>query len=464
VRVSEREIEVPRVPGHRHLLDHFRAHVNALMAADEIPVRLAVSASDANSYCCEIGVMSEIEDIPSVDLGSIFDFRRRGPENSDAFTVALLVPTGVGAEIGGHAGDSGPVTHLLSTICDQVVTHPNVVNASDINELPSNGLYVEGSVIARLLQGTIGLQRVRSNRILFVVDEHDTEWLTESSINALNAARATYGLDCTRVVRIKPPVQLKAEYSSTSGRAVGTVEDLENLVRAVEPYLGSFDALALASVIDVPIHYHLDYFLSEGKMVNPWGGVEAIYTHAISMLYDIPSAHSPILEDEELLELDAGIVDPRMAAEAVSMTFLQCILKGLQRSPRIVTGEAMSSPTVLTAADISCLVIPIGCLGLPVLAALDQGIPVIAVRENENLMRNDLSELPWAPGQYREVDNYWEAAGVLCAMRAGILPESVRRPIPLALVDKAFPDDLVVEVGVSQLEEVNDVAVGNPTG
>jgi hypothetical protein len=36
----------------------------------------------------------------------------------------------------------------------------------------------------------------------------------------------------------------------------------------------------------------------------------------------------------------------------------------------------MNRPGVFTAADVSCLVIPDGCLGLPTLAALEQGIPV----------------------------------------------------------------------------------------
>ena len=63
------------------------------------------------------------------------------------------------------------------------------------------------------------------------------------------------------------------------------------------------------------------------------------------------------------------------------------------------------------------------------LAALAQGIPVIAVRENRSIMRNDLARLPWARGQLRIVENYWEAAGVVAALRAGLDPDSVRRPI-----------------------------------
>ena len=68
---------------------------------------------------------------------------------------------------------------------------------------------------------------------------------------------------------------------------------------------------------------------------------------------------------------------------------------------------------------------------------MEQGIPVIAVRENRNIMRNDLTTLPWADGQFHLVENYWEAAGVLAAIKAGIAPESVRRPLPHTVVRRS---------------------------
>ena len=91
---------------------------------------------------------------------------------------------------------------------------------------------------------------------------------------------------------------------------------------------------------------------------------------------------------------------------------------------------------MLTAADVSCLVIPDKCVGLPTLAALEQGIPVIAVRENDNLMQNDLHALPWAPGQLYVVENYWEAVGVMTALKAGIAPASLRRPLAATRIEK----------------------------
>ena len=60
--------------------------------------------------------------------------------------------------------------------------------------------------------------------------------------------------------------------------------------------------------------------------------------------------------------------------------------------------------------------IPDGCVGLPTLAAVEQGIPVIAVRNNTNLMRNDLRDLPFRDGQLHYAENYYEAAGILAAM------------------------------------------------
>ena len=164
-------------------------------------------------------------------------------------------------------------------------------------------------------------------------------------------------------------------------------------------------------------------------------------THAISLLFDIPSAHSPMMESKEILNLDVGVVDPRKSAEALSTTCLHCILKGLHRSPRIIRNPSVRGyPGLLTTTDISCLVIPNGCIGLPTLAALEQGIPIIAVRENKNFMQNNLEELPFAPGKLFIVDNYLEAVGMMNAIKAGISPESLRRPLADTTVCEAKKD------------------------
>lgn len=402
------------------------------------PVRFIVTESDTHVWHCEVGGLSSADEIT---LESIFRFRKRTFESQSAFTTVLLIPTGVGAEIGGHAGDAGPVAKLLGQVSDRLVLHPNVVNASDINEMPSNSMYVEGSVICRMLMGTVGLQPVRSNRLLVVIDEHEHEIFINAAINAVNGARATYGLDCPEVVCLHPPVRLRARFSE-SGRAAGRVEEIAGLIEILRKKRHSYDAVSVSSVIDVPHEYHQGYFDAKGTMINPWGGVEAILTHSLSLILDVPTAHSPMFESPDIANMDPGIVDPRMAAEAVSATFLNCALKGLQQSPKLIKDDmAMASPDVISAKDVSCLVIPDGCLGLPVLAALEQGIMVIAVGENRSIMKNDLNRLAWRDGQFIKVGNYLEAAGVIAGIRAGIAPDSVRRPFAYTKISKIKLED-----------------------
>ena len=429
MRLFEKEFSIPALLEEKNMLSHLKASLQFQLHGDLSPVRMAITESNSNQYRCEFGVIEGLGEAGLSLPESIFEFSHKGVENTDSFNAVLLVPTGIGSEIGGHAGDATPIAKLMAQACDTLITHPNVVNASDINEAPENSLYVEGSVISRFLMGSIGLQRVRSNRVLVVIDAHKDELFANAAINAVSAARASFGLNCPKLIQLDPPVKMSAKFTQ-SGRAVGEIENLEYLIQVLEENREDYDAIALSSVISVPHHFHQEYFDRQGTMTNPWGGVEAMLTHTISSLFNVPSAHSPMFESQEIANANPGVVEPRMAAEAISLTFLQCIFKGLQKSPKLITDKnLMHRPGVLTASDVSCLVIPDGCLGLPTLAALEQGITVIAVKENKNLMNNDLSQLPWVAGQFYQVENYLEAVGLMNALKAGITVESVRRPL-----------------------------------
>ena len=429
MRVYEREILVPRARGDAPLLGHLCRCCHDALAENETPIRFVVTRTDAEGHHCEVAVAS---DPPPGRLRetSVFDFREVPYTRAEPFIAALLIPTGIGAEIGGHAGDANAVARLLASACDTLVTHPNVVNASDINELTDNGLYVEGSVLARLMMGTCALQKVRANRVILIVDRHAEALMTAPAINAAGAARATMGTSISRVVVLPRPVVMKTRYAG-SGRAVGEIAELDGLLNTLAEYRGEYDAVALASVIDSPEEMHSAYVEARGGIVNPWGGVEAMLTHVVSQQFDIPSAHAPLMASSDILKQISDVVDPRMAAEELSSAFIHCVLKGLHRSPAIVTDPRwIHAPDLISAANISCLVIPDRCLGLPVLAAMEHGIPVVAVRENRSCMRNDLSQLPFRDGRLFVVDNYLEAAGVMTALRAGVAVDSVRRPLP----------------------------------
>lgn len=427
--VTEREFKIPKQSSANSIIEFFEQSIIDKLDKGEIPIRFVVTKTDSDNYHCEVGVIEGLNESSFKKPVSIFDFKRRELEALNEFNAVLIIPTGIGAEIGGHAGDATPVARLMASLCDNLITHPNVVNASDINELPENGLYVEGSVLSKLLMGNIALQKIRSNRVLVVVDKHPEANISHFSINAISAARTTLGIDCPLVVEMEKPIKMLAEYSG-SGRANGRIEGIERLVNVLDKYKSEYDSVALTSIIDVEENHLIEYFNSTGDIVNPWGGVEALLTHTLSTLFNVPSAHAPMMESNEILNLELGIVDPRMSAEAISTSFLFCILKGLHRSPRIINNSGvLPNDGIISASNISCIVIPDGCLGLPTLAALEQDIPVIAVKENKNRMQNNLEELPFKSNKLFIVENYLEAVGIMQSIKAGIDPKAVRRPI-----------------------------------
>ncbi len=321
--------------------------------------------------------------------------------------IVLIVPTGIGAEIGGHAGDANPVCKLLASLSDTLVTHPNVVNASDINEMPDNVFYVEGSMLDRFLAGEFSLKQPLQNKILVLVNKP----IRNDTINAVSAARVTIGIDAD-IVELDVPLRMIAHYDN--GIATGEVQGWRELVTQVEEW-GEYDAIALHTPIEVPREIALSYYRTGG--VNPWGGVEAKASKIIATALNKPVAHAPLEntlpEDAELYNIMNEVVDPRIAPEAISFCYLHCVLKGLNRAPRI-------SVDGLSVRDIDVMVSPDGCFGPPHEACLKADIPVIVVRENKTVC--DWTSI----NEFTYVANYWEAAGVIACMKAGIRKESVR--------------------------------------
>ncbi|MCZ0901514.1 DUF3326 domain-containing protein, partial [Microcoleus sp. HI-ES] len=90
--------------------------------------------------------------------------------NPRPLTVVLIVPTGVGASIGGFAGDALPVARAIAQISDTLITHPNVLNGAQLYWPIPNALYVEGYALDKFAAGCWGLQPVHQNRIGLILD------------------------------------------------------------------------------------------------------------------------------------------------------------------------------------------------------------------------------------------------------------------------------------------------------
>ena len=162
--LRELDIDLPVALNQPNALTRIREALRFRLPPNIVPLRFAITKSDGDRVSCAISTLEESSE-PDAENISIFEFAPRKYEDTNRFNVAFLIPTGIGASVGGHAGDATPTARLIAETCDTLILHPNVVNASDMNEMPTNSLYVEGSAISRLLMGTIGLAPTRANRV-----------------------------------------------------------------------------------------------------------------------------------------------------------------------------------------------------------------------------------------------------------------------------------------------------------
>lgn len=340
--------------------------------------------------------------------------------------VLNIIPTGIGCSIGGYAGDAGPVTDLLASTADYLITNPNAVNASDFIALASgNIVYTEGSCIDLYCRGVVDLFIPYSNS-LGVVIERTSDSQLDVVFNIMNAVRAVHGVPIVDYVITDQPIGGRC-VENDSGAFVGTVDNPDVLFDACERLVKKgANAIAITSDIqDLPLDSYAKHFAGESP--NPIGGVEAIISYLVTNRYRLPAAHAPLTNLRQL-DLTDRVVDARGAAEISSESGFACILVGLKKAPQIRPDSGARIADVVNIHNLVAVVAPSGALGgIPAIYAQSYGIPVIAVRENETIL--DVTQARLQLKNVVTVQSYLEAAGALIGLMKGIDLESLTRPL-----------------------------------
>ncbi|MBK8190561.1 MAG: DUF3326 domain-containing protein [Vampirovibrionales bacterium] len=352
-----------------------------------------------------------------------------GQATQAPFIAAMLIPTGIGARIGGFGGDATPWLNLLATCCDTIITHPNVANAAVFQQLPPNALYVEGYALDRFWMGELALRPTRSNRVGVILDAGVEPRMRTLHLNAIHAVQTVYGVCISSVEETAQPLSLSL-HDDPSGAASGSVTTLEPLLAACRRAIAN-GAQALAIAARMPPSDSNAY--KAGNDVDPIAGLEALLSHAVSEAFGLPCAHAPVFDEADAAPAMDTLVDPRAASEFIAPTFLPCVLTGLARAPQLAPtrqnalAQGERPPATILAQDVSALIVPADALGgAAVWQALERDIAVIAVQDNATRMRVDAAALG-APRGIIEAASYFEAAGVLQALRHGVASAQVTR-------------------------------------
>jgi hypothetical protein len=335
----------------------------------------------------------------------------------------LLIPTGVGCVIGGYAGDGLPAARLLAAASGCLITHPNVVNAAALYWSDRRLHYVEGWSLNRFAAGELALAPVASRRVGLLLDAGIEPELQQRHRQVADACRASLGLPIGPVLETDAPLGVSLR-QGPSGASWGGLERPDALLRAGERLVqaGATAIAVVARFPDDPASEALAAYRA-GAGVDALAGAEAVISHLLVRHLRIPCAHAPALAP---LPLDPAL-DPRAAAEELGHTFLPCVLVGLSRAPDLRSEPAMGE-RLLHGSDLGAVVVPAGALGgEAVLACAERGVPLIAVTGNHCLLQVDGAALGL---ETIRVGGYAEAAGVVLALREGIDPMALRRPLP----------------------------------
>ena len=302
---------------------------------------------------------------------------------------AFIVPTGIGASIGGFAGDASVYAGKFAKI-SKLIVNPNVVNAGCFSGIKDNMFYVEGYSVDEFFKGKINLVPSKNNKIGVVFDKAIPHDVLNVHINTIRAVKCVYGVDVPfyEITDEEVGVEFKME---ESGISTGSVKNIETMLISAKKLLEKgCNAIAIVCLFEDPEGENEDY--SNGLGTDPVGGVEAVLSHYISKELKVPCAHSPAFRDYQIYP---DLVDGKAASEYITPTFLPCILLGLNNAPLLLSNirhsaldaESHSREKLININDLDYLVMPYDSLGsTPVFEALKRNIPVYAVKENSTAL------------------------------------------------------------------------------
>lgn len=316
---------------------------------------------------------------------------------------AFIVPTGIGASIGGYAGDASAIARKFAKK-SKLIVNPNVVNAGCFSGITDNMLYVEGYTLDSFFKGEVNLVPSNDNKIGIVYDKAIPNDVLNIHLNTQNAVKTVYGVNIFETEETQSYVGVQF-YLNKEGISVGSVKNISTLEYSCSKLIDKgCDAIAIVCMFDEPESDNENY--SNGIGVDPVGGVEAIISHDISKKFKIPCAHSPAFKD---YQIQPALINPKSASEYITPTFLPCILLGLANAPKITT----DLNTGINIRELDYLIMPYNSLGsTPVFEALNRNIKVYAVKENQSELNVTKDKL-FKHSNIIEVDKYEELLEII---------------------------------------------------
>ncbi len=309
--------------------------------------------------------------------------------------VALIVPTGIGASIGGYAGDASQIARMFAKDFN-VIVNPNVVNAACFSGISENMLYTEGFAINEFFKGKLSLIPSEDNKIGVIFDKGISQGILNVHINTLNAIKTVYGIETIGYEITEEEVGVEF-FTTQTGISSGGIRNNETMLKAGKKLLEKgANVIAVVCKFEEPPEDNY----KNGNEVDIVGGVEAIISHYLTKELKVPVVHAPAFEN---ITITQDIVDAKAAAEYITPTFLPCLILALRNAP-LYSYEKVEQ--YININHLKALIMPYNALGSSIVTdAISKEIPVYAVKENQSVLTIDKSSI-YKSDIIIEVDSY----------------------------------------------------------
>lgn len=315
--------------------------------------------------------------------------------------IAFVVPTGIGASIGGFAGDASQVARMFAKEFN-VIVNPNVVNAACFSGITDGMLYTEGYALSEFFKGNFALVPSQNNKIGVIFDRGISQGVINVHINTMNAVKTIYGSNIIGYEITEKPCCVSF-YNTKTGNSTGNILNNETLVRAGRKLLKK-GANVIAVVCKFDETPEDDYI--NGNGVDIVGGIEAVISHYLTRELKVPVVHSPAFED---ISITKNIVSPKSAAEYITPTFLPCLLIALKNAP-LYSWQNVEQYIYIN--NLKALIMPYNSLGSSiVLNAIDKNVKVYAIKENCSIL--NISKEIIKKDEINEISTYEECFKLL---------------------------------------------------
>ena len=291
---------------------------------------------------------------------------------NDKNIVAISIPTGIGADIGGYAGDFGYIAREFSKYFHLVI-NPNAVNGGILSAINYDMSYLEGYLFDSFLKGEISITPkdiYETNKIGVIFDCEIPKNILNVHLNTISALKMVQGIDTVAIEYTSSPVGVEIEFEN--GISVGKLQNPDVLLDSAKKLIKKgAKAIAVVCYFKEDVE---DENYSNCTGVDPIGGIEAVISHLIAKEFNVPVAHAPAFCD---IDISQKIEKPKVSSELISSTYLPCVMQGLSIAPKI--GKVGK----ITNKDVKYLIVIDDAMGSSgVLSSYQNGVKIVTVKNN----------------------------------------------------------------------------------